>query len=185
MNALARSAGAAILFAAATGTASQAQQAQQRPDCTAAEHRQFDFWVGTWDVTAPNGNKAGENHISLILKNCVLFEEWTGASGSSGKSFNVWDRTRKVWHQTWVDDAGSLLQLEGTLVDGSMVLQGTTTAGDGTKVLHRVTWSKVGSAPDRVRQHWEQSRDEGKTWTTAFDGLYTRRVGSGPGEPGR
>lgn len=179
MKPLARAAGAATLIVAATATGVHAQQQPQRPDCSAAEHRQFDFWVGTWDVTAPNGNKAGENHISLILKNCVLFEEWTGAGGGSGKSFNVWDRTRKVWHQTWVDDAGTLLVLEGRLVDGAMVLEGVTTTANGGKLMHKVTWSRVGTSPDRVRQHWEQSRDEGKTWATAFDGLYTKRAGTG------
>jgi hypothetical protein len=177
MHRLARAACAATLLALATPGLLRAQQPQQRPDCTAAEHRQFDFWVGTWDVTAPNGTKAGENRISLILDRCVLFEEWTGAGGSTGKSFNVYDRSRQVWHQTWVDNAGSLLQLEGRLVDGAMVLEGSTAAASGSKVMHRVTWSKVGSEPDRVRQHWQQSTDGGSTWTTAFDGLYTKRSG--------
>jgi hypothetical protein len=26
----------------------------------------------------------------------------------------------------------------------------------------------------KVRQHWESSADDGKTWTTAFDGLYAK-----------
>jgi hypothetical protein len=27
----------------------------------------------------------------------------------------------------------------------------------------------------RVHQFWQQSADEGKTWTAAFDGIYIRR----------
>jgi len=27
----------------------------------------------------------------------------------------------------------------------------------------------------RVRQHWEATTDGGKTWTTVFDGYYSRR----------
>lgn len=176
MHRLARAACAAILPVLVVPSLVSAQQ-PQRPDCSAPEHRQFDFWVGTWDVAAPNGQKAGENRISVILKNCVLLEEWTSASGGSGKSYNVYDRTRQVWHQTWVDDAGSLLQLEGKLSAGAMVLEGGTKRPDGTSVMHRVTWSKVGSDPERVRQHWQQSTDGGTTWTTAFDGLYTKRQG--------
>ncbi len=177
MNRLALAASAAVLLTLPSTGEALAQQPQQRPDCSADEHRQFDFWVGEWEVTAPDGRKAGDNRISLILRNCVLLEEWTGAAGGTGKSFNVWDRTRKIWHQTWVDDAGTLLRLEGSLVDGAMVLEGTTRAADGSSVMHRVTWSRVGSAPDRVRQHWQQSRDGGATWDTAFDGLYTRKGG--------
>jgi hypothetical protein len=177
MTWLARMACAAILLAIPAAGQVEAQQQQQRPTCEAPEHRQFDFWVGEWNVTAPNGNAAGENRISRILGDCVLLEEWTGASGGVGKSYNVWDRTRKVWHQTWVDASGNLLQLEGNLVDGAMVLEGTTIGADGSTVMHKVTWSKEGSDPDRVRQYWQSSRDGGQTWTTAFDGLYTRKEG--------
>jgi len=160
------------------GPALAQQTPPQRPDCTAAEHRQFDFWVGEWDVTAPNGSRAGENRISLILKNCVLLEEWSGAGGGFGKSYNVYDRTSRKWHQTWVDDAGVLLQLDGGLVDDAMVLEGTTLSRTGATIRHRVTWSKIGESPDRVRQFWQQSTDGGATWTTAFDGTYTRKAAS-------
>ena len=40
--------------------------------CTAAENRQFDFWIGDWDVTTPNGKAAGTNRINPILGGCVL-----------------------------------------------------------------------------------------------------------------
>ena len=173
---LARAACGAIVFTLAVTGGAHAQQPQP-PDCSAAEHRQFDFWVGTWDVSLPNGNRAGENRISLILKDCVLLEEWTGAGGMSGKSYNIWDRTRQVWHQTWVSDAGALLQLEGKLVDGAMVLEGNTLGANGATIMNRVTWSQVGTSPDRVRQYWQQSSDGGATWSAAFDGLYTKRGG--------
>ena len=39
--------------------------APQAPPCADAAHRQFDFWVGNWDVTGPKGKKpsaaAGSN----------------------------------------------------------------------------------------------------------------------------
>lgn len=178
MKLIARAAGAVwlgVTLLAAARPVSAQQPAQQRPDCSAPEHRQFDFWVGEWAVTAPNGSKAGENRISLILKNCVLLEEWSGAGGGFGKSYNVYDRTTRKWHQTWVDDSGTLLQLDGGLVDGAMVLEGSTLSRTSATVMHRVQWSKIGESPDRVRQFWQQSTDGGKTWSTAFDGTYTRK----------
>jgi hypothetical protein len=38
---------------------------------------------------------------------------------------------------------------------------------------HRITWTPLPEG--RVRQFWENSRDEGKTWSVAFDGTYVRR----------
>ena len=35
------------------------------------------------------------------------------------------------------------------------------------------TW--YDNADGTVRQHWEQSKDGGKSWTTAFDGLYKKK----------
>ena len=39
--------------------ASAAQQAARPRACTSTEHHQFDFWIGEWDVTLPNGKAAG------------------------------------------------------------------------------------------------------------------------------
>lgn len=150
--------------------------AQGTPDqtpCTAPEHRQFDFWIGHWDVQLPNGSKAGVNVIEPVLGGCALHESWTGAAGGTGHSYNVYDRSREVWHQTWVDGQGNLLQLEGGLVDGRMTLRGETRDSTGAPVLNRIVWEQT--APGRVRQFWEVSSDGGKTWTVAFDGRYVRR----------
>ena len=35
----------------------------------------------------------------------------------------------------------------------------------------RITWTVDG---DGVRQLWETSKDDGSTWSTAFDGRYRR-----------
>ncbi len=165
---------AAWLIAGAAWTAHAQNPTTPPPDCSAAEHRQFDFWVGEWHVTTPAGQTAGENRITRILADCVLLEEWTGASGSSGKSYNVWSRADRKWHQTWVDDRGALLMLAGTFADGAMVLTGTTPAAGGGTTHHRVTWHRIDGNPDLVRQLWEQSPD-GTTWNVVFDGRYARR----------
>ena len=46
--------------------------------CTKAEFRQFDFWLGDWEVTLPDGKVAGTNKIESILGGCVLQESWAG-----------------------------------------------------------------------------------------------------------
>ncbi|HEX7964079.1 MAG TPA: hypothetical protein VF651_00025 [Gammaproteobacteria bacterium] len=148
----------------------QAAPAPAAP-CSAPEYAQFDFWLGDWDVTNPAGKPAGHNRITKEYGGCVLQEHWTGAGGSVGSSFNIYDPVRKVWHQTWVDNGGTLLEIEGGLKDGSMVMSGEQVQADGSKLLNRITWTPKDGA---VRQHWEVSSDGGKTWKTVFDGLYRK-----------
>ncbi len=152
---------------------------QEKP-CTSSDHRSFDFWLGSWDVRAPDGSTAGHNDVTSEMGGCVVHEHWEGAGGSRGESFNVFDARRGVWHQTWVDNGGGLLLLDGRYADGKMVLRGEQPGRDGGTVVNRITWSRVGGDPDRVRQLWEASRDGGATWSVVFDGLYMR-VAAGPG----
>jgi hypothetical protein len=147
-------------------------QGSQEPPCADEAHRQFDFWVGTWEVTNAQGKVAGTNRISSILGSCVLLEEWQSDGGPySGKSLNIYDAANDKWHQTWVDNGGLLLELDGGLKDGNMVLEGRRPGQDGAEVLHRITWEPLGGGD--VRQTWDTSTDDGQTWSTQFNGLYS------------
>jgi hypothetical protein len=144
--------------------------------CAGPEHRQFDFWLGDWDVHHPDGRLAGRNRIVSLFDGCVVHESWEGTSGHRGTSLNIYDAARSVWHQTWVDSSGMLLLLEGGLQADAMVLEGMTASptAPSETVRHRISWSVMDGDPDRVRQLWETSGD-GSTWGTAFDGRYARR----------
>jgi hypothetical protein len=89
-----------------------------KPSCDSREHRQFDFWLGEWEVTTPDGKPAGRNAITLEMNGCVVHERWSGVGGMKGESFNMWDRVGQRWHQTWVTDRGNLLQLDGSFDNG-------------------------------------------------------------------
>ncbi len=142
------------------------------PGCTAPECRQFDFWIGEWNVENPDGTIAGTNRIESILGGCVLLENWSGSRGGHGKSFNAWSQDDSLWHQTWVDDRGHRLDLAGTFKEGRMTLLGLSGTKDGPRVVNRITWRKIDA--DRVEQHWEISPDGVSNWQTAFLGLYKR-----------
>ncbi len=149
-----------------------AQQVPSQPPCSAPEHRQFDFWIGEWKVTQPDGKLAGHNRIESMLGGCVLFESWTSADGrSQGHSFNIHARDGK-WHQTWVDNSGLLLELRGGLEDGRMVMSQVRAQPDGSSQLHEISWEYLPSG--QVRQHWRRSTDHGKTWSDVFLGIYTK-----------
>jgi len=144
------------------------------PSCTAPEHRQFDFWVGEWSVhRAADGKYAGQNRIDSVLGGCALHEQWTGAGGVKGNSYNAYDAARGVWHQTWVDNGGLLLQLDGGLQGDSMVLEGDSRDVSGALRRQRIRWTP--NADGSVRQHWQSQAADG-SWQTVFDGYYRRHV---------
>src|SRR3954471_9042811 len=84
---------------ASSAQTSNAAAAAAQP-CRASEtYRQLDFWVGEWEVHGPKGKTVGTSSVQLILGDCVVFENWTGAGGSTGKSFNLYDAQARKWKQ--------------------------------------------------------------------------------------
>ena len=97
----------------------------------------------------------------------------SGNGANDGKSYNVYNADLQRWEQFWVDASGSRLMLSGHFADGKMVLEGRQDLADKASGVHRrerISWTP--NADGSVRQLWESSEDEGKTWTVAFDGLY-------------
>ena len=165
------------MTAAAAETATAAPAATTAP-CDRAQHRQFDFWLGQWEVSNPAGQLAGRSRIEAILGGCVLLENWDSPSGVSGKSFNIFNADSGHWEQFWVDNSGSRLHLRGGMHEGSMVLEGAQDKPDaatGIVQRERITWTP--HVDGSVRQHWETSTDDGKTWKTSFDGSYRHPLG--------
>ncbi|HZS06188.1 MAG TPA: hypothetical protein VFD58_15210 [Blastocatellia bacterium] len=140
--------------------------------CSQPDYRQFDFWLGEWEVKA-GGQPAGTNSVQLVSGSCALLENWTGRGGGDGKSLNFYNAATGKWHQVWVGSGGGVLELAGEYKDGAMRLAGETRKKDGGRRLERLTFFNLSS--DHVRQLWEQSADEGKTWSVAFDGDYIRK----------
>ncbi len=157
------------------GTAQAQSTAAPPKPCQGAPYRQFDFWLGQWDVFDQSGKKVGDSRIESFADGCGLLEHWTGASGGNGKSLNMYDASDKQWHQSWVDNSGSRLLLDGQLVDGKMVLanEGPNPAKAGTRLRQQIIWTP--NADGSVRQLWQNSVDDGKTWSTAFDGRYVKK----------
>ncbi|HZJ01714.1 MAG TPA: hypothetical protein VFD22_13720 [Gemmatimonadaceae bacterium] len=144
--------------------------------CMYADHtKEFDFWVGSWDVR-PKGaptTPPARNEVTKIDDGCVVHESWT-APGSVGQSFNIYDSTRSKWFQIWVDNSGGLHEYSGNYSDNAMRYEGTTPALPPAtgRVQTRLTFFKL--APDTVRQFSESLKPDG-TWGVNYDLIYTRR----------
>ena len=128
--------------------------------CAAPQYHQFDFWIGQWDVTLPNGKRAGDNRIEPILGGCALRESWIGrraaatARATTPATRAAGAGTRPGWTTRaacWCSRAPS--------PTGSMVLEGETVDSAGKKQRQRITWQQT--SPGHVRQLWESSSDGG------------------------
>jgi len=147
--------------------------AAAQPAGAPPEARQFDFWVGEWEIVhKATGQPAGKNRIELAHGGRVLIENYVSVGGFTGTSVNGYDAATGRWHQCWMDNSGLVLDIYGGMKDGNMVMTGETTQPNGTKQRERITW--IPAADGTLRQIWDQSSDQGKTWRTVFDGLYRR-----------
>jgi hypothetical protein len=136
-------------------------QGGQGNACRAAEYRQFDFWVGVWNLN-PTGSVGSV--ISSVLGGCAVLENFFGGSG---RSLNAYDDATGTWNQFFVSSGGGVLMLRGGFRSDSMILseqQGPVSDG--------WTWTKL---PDgSVKQH-EQRFFNGDT-IPGFLGIYTARA---------
>lgn len=175
-----------VLWFALVGVATQATQPAAPPpkpfDCTAPQHREFDFWIGEWDVVpnaqgAQGARKPASNVVEKAHGGCVVIENWDDRQGGTGQSFNLYDRVRQQWHQTWVDSTGGLHEYWGQLKDGNMVFIGEVPLPRASRFAGRrtirLTFFPLGA--DKVRQFSEALGPEG-TWSVNYDLIYTRRA---------
>ncbi len=72
----------------------------------------------------------------------------------------------------WVGSDGGVLTLLGEYQNNKMILTGETQSA-GKKIWDRITWHN--NVDHTVRQVWDRSEDDGKTWSNSFDGLYTKK----------
>ena len=95
--------------------------------CNAPEYRQFDFWVGKWDVFNPANALVGTNVVESELGGCAVEENWTSAFNGRGRSLNAFDASTGTWSQFWVSTGGcpfGTILIEGGLENGSMTMSG-------------------------------------------------------------
>ena len=152
-------------------------QTNQKPcNCCTPEYRQFDFWIGDWEVYDPDGNLVGTNVIELQQDSCMLKENWIGTSGGTGTSFNYYDKKTKKWNQLWLNNSGGNLKLSGVYSNNNMVLESDEMYSEKHKTYYkdRITWTN--NTDGTVKQHWQRTQDKGKTWTTVFIGLYKQKA---------
>ncbi len=150
--------------------------------CEDAEFRQFDFWIGDWDVTSTgDGVPRGSSHIAKEMGGCVIWENWTSAGSSYfGKSYNTYNVNLHRWEQYWVDNSAGTIFFYGNLKDGVMDYWTDDVAqSNGQKLRRHLQFFNLG--PGKVRQFSQGSTDGGKTWQVEYDLTYNRHADKSTG----
>lgn len=137
------------------------------------QERQFDFWLGEWDVTWGEGER-GSNRVESILDGRVIQENFDGNPSMPfrGMSLSVYKARLGKWQQTWVDNEGNYWHFSGEFKDGRMILS-TEDLIEGKKVLLRMVFYNISA--DRFDWKWQRSGDGGQTWQTRWEITYTRK----------
>lgn len=166
-----------VCAASGSSTAQSSGAAAATAPCSDQVFRQFDFWVGAWDVFTTDGKLAGSNVITKEEYGCLLLERWTAAGGSTGQSYNFVDLATGKWRQIWVS-AGATIDYAGGLdADGAMTLEGTIGYGAGNPAngaRFRGSWTP--GADGSVTQRFQQYDPAREEWTDWFIGVYRRKA---------
>jgi hypothetical protein len=139
------------------------------------ETKEFAFWVGSWTCEGtlfgpPDTKTTGSNRITVDFGGHVVHEHFA-MQGLRGESWSVYIAAAKKWRQTWVDDSGSYIALEGGLSDGKMIL---TTLPNASKPNFKSRMTFYNISKQSFDWDWEGSQDAGTTWKLNWRLHYTR-----------
>ncbi len=147
----------------------------QNEDCPCCNdfHKQFDFWVGEWNVYDTTGILVGENSITKLEDGCILNEHWRSVNGGSGRSYNYFNSTDSTWNQVWIDNQGGNLVLKGKREGDKMILKSELLKGQKVKFYYnKISWTL--NTDGSVTQLWEILDQNHKVLSVAFEGIYRR-----------
>jgi len=149
--------------------------------CASAQARQFDFWLGDWDLSWPAeqaGGEAGEtmtgtNRLTKLFGDCVIEENFSTSDGSYlGRSLSVYDANDGLWRQTWVDSQGAYLGFAGRMEGDEMILSTAPVTDGDHVVINRMVFSDI--TPASLSWRWQRTTDSGETWSDRWTITYHR-----------
>lgn len=141
------------------------------PPCSAPSYRDFDFWLGEWEVHTPQNQLAGHNTISVVEGGCLLLEHWQSAAGGSGRSYNFYDPADGLWHQLWVSQGAIIRIAGGPDDDGAMQMEGEIHyQADGRVADFKARWTPRADG-NVLQEFWERHPESGE-FVVWFKGIY-------------
>ena len=164
---------------------------EKTPACPAPEARQFDFWIGDWDVQNWHRNPQtpgdatwydtgmATNRVYAILDGCAIVEHWLGRlsyGNVQGFSVRAYDPVEKVWVLVlyWPGPTGGTFgTLQGIFQHGRGEFFNDYTNAEGLRVENRYSFSDI--TPTSLRWDAATSTDGRNTWKPGWIMEFTRR----------
>jgi hypothetical protein len=147
----------------------------------------FGQFVGDWDILEDrfyhsDGTQSleqnlsrGELHWGWILDGRAVQDVWmsiddkTGKAIPEGTTIRFYDPKIDAWHSVWISPTqGVVKTFLARQVGKEIVLEGRTE-------VYQVKWIFSEITPDSFRWRFEETRDNGKTWTLKEDMQIRRR----------
>jgi len=163
--------------------------------CADPEDRQFDFWIGEWDIVNRQRNPGNPADASFyptgpavgraypVAGGCAIAEQWRGELSwglVQGFSLRTYDAQSGKWILllNWpapnAPTPSPFSIRDGEFRHGRGEFFSSTTSTDGTTTLSRFTFSDIND--DRFRWDSAASTDGGVSWRTSWIMEVTRRL---------
>lgn len=168
------------------------------PEFAKKQYREFDFWIGAWDVNLRVQQEdaswedqiKSEAHIYPILDGKAILELWNETSrdqGIKGFSLRYFREDIDQW-ELWLNWPGpnrsGTSSLTGEFRHGRGEFFSTNMINDSTELLSRYTFCDI--TKNSLRWDDAYSRDGGKTWSNQWIMEFSRRQQHPPQvRPGR
>lgn len=161
---------------------------EQAAPCRAPAYRQFDFWLGEWDVVnrqrRPEGTAWGvtgraTDRVYAVAGGCGIVEHWRGGTAPGyvvGYSLRAWNPGKQKWDLVLLwprPEQPRFFSLDGSFRHGRGDFFRSATDPQGHPVEIRFTFSDV--TANSLRWNDGTSRDGGMTWSTTWIMEFTRR----------
>ena len=162
--------GACVVTAAPVGISA----AESHDACVGPAFRAFDFMVGKWDIVDGSNDKVvGHTTIEPIENGCALLETFSGVTGRTGRSLNIFDPVAQRWSQDFVG-LGIKTHTEGVIRDGVMHMDKGSIVYLNRGVVHRFKgfWKPLPNG-DVDNIYYEQD-PKASHWTIWFHSIYRK-----------
>ena len=167
----------ALLFTASILISSlniHSQNSKQAP-CSSKEYKQFDFWLGNWEVFDVKNKLIGTNRVVKMPNACAIQENWASTPGPSlGTSYNYYNAQDKSWNQLWIDNTEGSLELKGKKINNKMILKSALVTGKKGAFYNQITWTD--HLDGTVQQLWELKDKNNNVVKEVFRGTYKKKT---------
>ena len=158
--------------------------------CPDARSRQFDFWIGEWDVTNRHRRPESDDpvwydtglatdRVEPVVGGCAIVEHWDGTLTFDrvvGFSVRAFDPRREVWDLVllWPSPNRPVFAtFAGEFRHGRGEFNAESVDAHDRPQTTRLTFADVG--PDALRWDLALSSDSGITWRTSWIMEFARR----------